>query len=90
MLHSNSTSGNHIISKINYADYVDYKVTFRCVPHNFIGSGPSKDINLEVQGMSMSFPKRNYALLNIPEPVTSMHLIARISHMQLRTDCHLT
>ena len=55
MLLSNSTSGTHIISKINYADYVDYKVTFRCVPHNFIGSGPLKDINLEVQGMSLFF-----------------------------------
>lgn len=52
---SNTTSGNYTISKISYTDYVDYNVTFRCVPHNFIGSGPSKDINLEVQGRSIFF-----------------------------------
>ena len=52
---SNTTSGTYAISKINYAVYVDYKVTFRCVPQNFIGSGPLKNINLEVQGAPMSF-----------------------------------
>ena len=45
-----NSSSTYTIPSINYADYIDYKVTFRCVPYNRLGNGPSKNHTLDIQG----------------------------------------
>ena len=39
----------HLIDQINYADYTEYKATFRCESKNFLGNF-TKDIQLDIQG----------------------------------------
>ena len=45
-----NSSSTYSIPSINYADYIDYKVTFKCVPYNRLGDGPSKNHTLDIQG----------------------------------------
>ena len=45
-----NTSNTYTIPSINYVDYIDYKVTFKCVPYNRLGDGPSKNHTLDIQG----------------------------------------
>ena len=45
-----SATGNYTITRISYADYGGYNATIRCIPHNSVGDGPSKDLHLDIQG----------------------------------------
>ena len=50
-----TTSGIYSIAQINYADYVKYRVTFRCTAHNAIGTALSKEVEVNIQGNINSF-----------------------------------
>ena len=47
--------GNYSIAQINYADYVEYRVTFRCTAYNTIGTALSKEVEVIIQGNISSF-----------------------------------
>lgn len=53
-----TTSGTYSIARINYADYVNYSVSFRCMAYNTIGSASSKVANLNIKGNLKTFTFR--------------------------------
>ncbi|XP_065056313.1 hemicentin-2-like [Rhopilema esculentum] len=44
-----STSAVYEITNINYAEYIGYKATVKCIPYNFFGDGPSRNGTVDIQ-----------------------------------------
>ena len=50
-----TTSGTYSIAQINYADFIKYKVTFRCTAYNTIGNALNREVEVSIQGNVNSF-----------------------------------
>ncbi len=52
---SSSTSGNTGVLEINRITAFDkiYQRTYKCVPYNQLGEGPSKNISFDIQGTTL-------------------------------------
>ncbi|XP_065055871.1 hemicentin-2-like isoform X2 [Rhopilema esculentum] len=44
-----STSAVYEITNINYAEYIGYKATVKCIPYNSFGDGPSRNETVDIQ-----------------------------------------